>query len=406
LSPHRHGERSLTWTTARLVGGGAAAALVLTACGSSSSAGDNAGSPPTASTGSTSTSRVANVTVTAANGCQASATNLPAGPLTFNIANKDAAAVSEVELLKGDQIIGEKENLPPGFNGTFSVNIDAGNYTLYCPGAPTEKTAVIVTGKSAPTTGGSTAALLNAGTKDYADYVNAQVAYLVASVKTLNEALKGNDLTAAQAAYMKARPFYEKIEPVAESFTVGKDNLDANIDARAGDVPASQWEGFHRIEKGLFQDKSLAGLRGYGNGLVANTLKLQRLTKGLTYKPYELANGGQDLLDEVATSKITGEEERYSHIDLLDFQGNDEGAEQAFADLQDGLAKIDPVLARTIAARFVALDNLVDQYRTATNPSGFVYYTALTPADKRKLAAAVTAVQEPLSQVSSKVAKA
>jgi iron uptake system component EfeO len=222
----------------------------------------------------------------------------------------------------------------------------------------------------------------------------------------LGAALKGSDLAAAQAAYDKARPFYEKIEPVAESFTIGKNNLDADIDARANDVPVSQWEGFHRIEQGLFARQSLNGLATYGDGLVANVGKLKRLTTGLTYQPYELANGAQDLLDEVASSKITGEEERYSHVDLLDFQANDEGAEQAFADLQPGLAKIDAGLSKTIAAQFSALDTLVDTHRTASNPSGFVYYTALTAADKRKLAAAVKAVQEPLSQVASKVAKA
>jgi iron uptake system component EfeO len=385
----------------RLVGLTVVAAAALTGCGSSS--GSGAATPAPAS--SSSTSRAAQVTITAASGCQLSSTHLPAGPLTFNVSNTDATAVSEVELLTGERIVGEKENLPPGFSGSFAVNVDAGTYTLYCPGAATEKTLVTVTGTAAPQAGGSTTALLAAGSRDYATYVTAQVGYLVQSTKVLDTALKGNDLKAAQTAYEKARPFYEKIEPVAESFTIGKDNLDANIDARFGDVPTSQWEGFHRIEKGLFADHSMSGLASYGDGLVSNVKKLQRLTKGLTYKPYELANGAQELLDEVAGSKITGEEERYSHIDLLDIEANDEGAEQAFADLRGGLTKIDSSLARTISRQFVSLDRIVDSYRTTANPSGFVSYSTLSKADKRKLAAAVKAVQEPLSQVASKVAK-
>jgi hypothetical protein len=100
----------------------------------------------------------------------------------------------------------------------------------------------------------------------------------------LQTALQGTDLTAAQNAYMKARPYYEKIEPVAESFTVGSDNLDNDIDARVDDVPASQWEGFHRIEQGLFQTKSLTGLSTYGAGLLTDVKKLQTLTTGLGYK--------------------------------------------------------------------------------------------------------------------------
>ena len=229
---------------------------------------------------------------------------------------------------------------------------------------------------------------------------------MLESATALNKALHGTDLAAAQEAYKKARPYYEKIEPVAESFTVGKDSLDADIDARAGDVPAAQWTGFHRIEKGLFEDKALTGLGALGDGLVANVTKLQTLTKGLKYQPTELANGAQELLDEVAASKITGEEERYSHIDLLDVANNVEGSEQAFADLQPALAKIDATLAATIATGFAALDKLVDSYRTTSDPSGYVLYTELTTQDEKELAAAVKAVQEPLSKVASKVANA
>ena len=115
------------------------------------------------------------------------------------------------------------------------------------------------------------------------------------------------------------------------------------------------------------RQKSLTGLATYGDGLVANVKKLQTLTTGLTYQPAELANGAQDLLDEVASSKITGEEERYSHIDLLDFQANDEGAEQAFAALQPALQKIDPALTTTdLAARSPRSTRCVDKYRTTT----------------------------------------
>lgn len=379
-----------------------AAAGTLAGCSSSSSAQADAASTQRAG----GDPHKANVTITSADGCRADKTSFAAGAITFSITNKDATAVSEVELQSGQRIVGEKENLPPGFSGTFSVTVDAGTYTLYCPGARQENTTITVTGKAASTGDSSVDALLSQGTTEYATYVTSQVTYLLQTAQALDTALQGGDLTAAQHAYMKARPYYEKIEPVAESFTVGSDNLDSDIDARVDDVPASQWEGFHRIEKGLFQDKSLSGLATYGDGLVANVKKLQSLTTGLTYKPYELANGAQDLLDEVASSKITGEEERYAHIDLLDFQANDEGAEQAFAALQPALAKIDASLTSSISQQFSALDKLVDGYRTGANASGFELYTALTDTDKQKLAAAVKAVQEPLSQVAAKVASA
>jgi len=350
-------------------------------------------------------SRVAQVTITGAHGCVSDPVEFAAGGITFKIRNQDATAVSEVELLDGEQIIGEKENLPPGLSGTFAVKVDAGEYTLYCPGATPERSTITVTGRTAPTGDDTAAALLAAGAKRYGEYVSTQLGYLVKAVGKLNAALHGSDLKAAQDAYMAARPYYERIEPVAESFTVGPDNLDADIDLRIQDVAAgTRWTGFHPIERGLFQRHSLAGLGALGAGLLANVKKLQAKTAGLTYQPFELANGASELLDEVASSKITGEEERYSRIDVADFQANDEGAEQAFAALEPGLRKIDAALTDAVAARFAALDELVDKYRTTDNVSGFVLYNDLTAADKRQFSAAVNAVQAPLSKVAGKVA--
>jgi FTR1 family protein len=343
------------------------------------------------------------VTITSAHGCTPDRASVDSGALTVDIANKDATAVTEVELLSGNRIVGEKENLPPGFSGSFSVNVDAGTYTLYCPGASPDKATITAAGATT-TAPSDTATLFAQAVPRYAQYVDDQVDGLVEATDQLATSLHGTNLKAAQTAYIRARPYYERIEPVAESFTSGTDDLDAAIDARENDVPAGQFTGFHRIEKGLFSAKSTAGLSSYGDQLLVNVKKLQTLTEGLSYKPFELANGAQELLDEVAASKITGEEERYSRIDLVDVESNVEGSQQAFALLRPGLARIDPALTTTIAQRFTVLEQLIDTYHTTTNPSGLRFYSALTAADKQQLAAAIKAVQEPLSRVASKVA--
>ena len=110
----------------------------------------------------------------------------------------------------------------------------------------------------------------------------------------------------------------------------------------------------------------------------ADVSKLQKLATGLHYQPAELANGAVGLLDEVSKSKVTGEEERYSHIDLLDFQANVEGSEQAFANLQPGLAKIDSTLTDDDLGPRSPRWTLLDTYRDKNQPSGFVLYTPLT----------------------------
>jgi iron uptake system component EfeO len=381
-----------------------AGALSLAGCGGSPSSDSQPGAGGSPSAAASSGSGPSTVSVVLTNdGCTPSASSVRSGPMTFKVTNQNATAVSELELLSGERIVGEKENLAPGFSGSFSLDLDAGTYSLYCPGASTQNTTFTVTGQKAATADDGPAKVLKVGTTEYAGYINSQVAILVATVKPLVAAIDAGNVAAAQQAYAKSRPYYERVEPVAESFTVGSNNLDADIDARINDVPLSKWEGFHRIERALFTDHTTKGMKGYAAGLQANVEKLQQKTAHLSYQPAELANGAVSLLDEVAKSKITGEEERYSHIDVLDMEANVEGSEQAFADIEPALKKIDPQLAATVAKRFTALTTLLSHYRDTHALGGFVRYNKLSNRDIHLLSQSVEAVSEPLSQVAGKI---
>ena len=113
-------------------------------------------------------------------GLQISATSLPGRAAHLQVTNKDATAVSEVELLSGERIVGEKENLPPGFSGSFAVNVDAGKLHAVLPGrAATENTAVTVTGTgSRGDRRQHRRAARRRAPQDYAKYVTTQVGYL------------------------------------------------------------------------------------------------------------------------------------------------------------------------------------------------------------------------------------
>ena len=134
--------------------------------------------------------------------------------------------------------------------------------------------------------------------------------------------------------------------------------------------------------------------------LMADVLKLQGLVATETYQAAALANGAAELLDEIAASKVTGEEERYSHLDLLDFQANLDGARKAFDLLQPALNDVDAALATSIAARFGEVQAALDAHRSG---DGFVPFTDVTAAQVKALAQAVDALAEPLSQVAAKL---
>ncbi|MGS0686065.1 iron uptake system protein EfeO [Nakamurella sp. GG22] len=393
-----------------------AGALLLAGCGSAAPAASSpsaSSAAPAASAGGDSAAAAVdgqvNITVTEAGGCAASPDTVPAGQVTFLITNVDALSVTEVELVADQRIVGERENLAPGFDSTFSARLDGGSYEVFCPGATTERTPFTVTGEAAAQSADLTA-LLDTATADYAAYVDDQIAFLLVPVKELAAALEAGDLAAAQAAYVKARPFYERIEPVAESFP----ELDPAIDLRAGDVETgTEWTGFHPIEQGLFEKKSAAGLAELGDQLVVDIQSLQTEAAKLSaatsagtaggYQAFEIANGSATLLDEVLASKITGEEEAYSRIDLLDFEANVEGSLQAFATLKPALDQIDPTLVPQISAAFDALTAVLDGYRDPAAPGGWTPYDKLTAQDKKKLTDALLVVQEPLSAISAKI---
>src|SRR5690606_31706035 len=110
----------------------------------------------------------------------------------------------------------------------------------------------------------------------------------------------------------------------------------------------------------------------------------------------QLSNGAKELLDEVATGKVTGEEEAWSHTDLWDFQANVDGARVAFEALEPVVLQKDAELVETLEERFEDLQKLLDTYKRG---DGWVLYTELTPAQVKELAAAVDAVGEPLSRL-------
>ncbi|MFT4080981.1 MAG: EfeM/EfeO family lipoprotein [Nocardioides sp.] len=406
----------------------AMALLALAACGSSEStdssdSSDSTGSASaSAANASSAGSGAAQVNVTMVSGsdgdeCQADTTSAAAGPVTFHVTNQSATGITEFELLSGQRIVGEKENLAPGLpEVSFTVTLGGGDYELYCPNAATEKQAFTVTGEaSANPTGGPTA-LLAQGVKDYTDYVNVQIESMVTGVENLQKAIDSGNLSDAQTAYAEARPFYEKIESDVDGFllpgadpTQNKGNLDYLIDMRASNLdPKVGWTGFHAVERDIFgREKITATTKKYAANLTKNVKELAKIGKKLTFKPEDLANGAAGLLEEVQANKITGEEEAYSHIDLVDFAGNVEGAEQAFVALQPGLAKIDADLTKTIAKRFAAVDKLLESYKDSQALGGYQRYTAaVKKADANTLSQTVQALQEPLSRLAEKVATA
>jgi iron uptake system component EfeO len=232
---------------------------------------------------------------------------------------------------------------------------------------------------------------------DYRGYLQENADELVATTEPFVAAVVAGNLAEAKELYAAPRIPYERIEPVADSFG----SLDPKIDARENDVAGGEFEGFHRIEKALWEEGTTAGMAPVAKQLQADVEALAVKVKAVELQPVQIAEGAVGLLGEVSASKITGEEERYSHIDLVDFEANVEGSEAAFEAVKPLLDQSDPDLAGEVEADFKMVFNSLEPYRTE---DGFVSYTELTKADTKKLALAIDTLAEKLSQVPAAIA--
>jgi iron uptake system component EfeO len=229
---------------------------------------------------------------------------------------------------------------------------------------------------------------------EYKAYITGEVDALVSQTKKFVAEIKEGDVEEAQQLYAPTRQHYERIEPVAELFH----DLDSSMDAREDDFEKKaedpNWTGFHRIEKSLFADKTTKGLEPLADKLLADVTELQKRLKDLQITPKAFVGGTAELIEEVASTKITGEEDRYSRTDLWDFKANVDGARKIVALVSPILLKQDPELHKKIDANFAKVESILAKYKTK---DGYESYEKLTDKDRLALKGPVTALAEDLS---------
>lgn len=369
------------------------------------------------------------LTVTStADGCEVSGSSATSGTLAFDVTNS-GDEVTEFYLLADDglRIVGEVENIAPGASRTLTVVAQPGDYYTLCKpgmiGDGVGRAGFAVSG-DAVAIDGPDAEQKQQAVDLYAAFVKDQVGQLVPAIDAFVAAYESGDDAAAQAQFPQVRAFYERIEPVAEALG----DLDPRIDYREVDAVAEglDWTGFHRIEKDLWvpaQDAlnadgetpawqdwapSTAEERAsYGDQLITDVQELYDYVHSADFQTAldaqgvaGISNGAIALLDEVATGKISGEEDWWSGTDLYDFAANVEGSKMAFSLVSDFAAsKGDEggALVEEIEAGYADLEASLAAHGSLTD--GFVGYGQLTDADKREFTDLINALAEPLSQL-------
>lgn len=352
-----------------------------------------------------------------ADACSVSSATAPSGTLTFTVTNT-GDDVTEFYLLGEDglRVVSEVENIGPGLSRDLVVQARPGEYFTACkPGMVGEGLQAGFTVTDSGTEVGPTgdvAEQLAAAEASYVAYVKDQVGTLITGTEAFAAAYAAGDDEAARGLYAPTRVHWERVEPVAESFG----DLDPLLDLREADlVDGDTWSGWHLVEKDLWQPTPEANggvayvpltpaqRQAAADDLVAYTQRLVDAVNApdFTFEAFQITNGAKELLDEVATGKVTGEEEIWSHTDLWDFAANVDGARVAYEVVQDVVVAADEDLATELEERFTTLQDLLAQHGSVDD--GFVGYDELTDDQVKQLAAAVDALSEPLSRLTATV---
>ena len=254
--------------------------------------------------------------------------------------------------------------------------------------------ASATTNASAVTASAQSSVDMSKETAEYKAWIQTQIDSLLADTQKFVALLEAGKLEEAKALYPKARMYFERSEPIAESFG----DLDPRIDNREADLgPNEVWTGFHAIEKILWTQNTTKGTEQLGKQLIADVKELHAKIPTAEVTGDLMVQGSVDLLNEVSTSKITGEEEIFSHTDLYDFKANIEGAEKIFAILKPKIQAKNPALVTELEQKFDAVNQLLAKHQVGQQD--YKSYKELTPADTKALAEAVNKLGEPLAQM-------
>lgn len=333
--------------------------------------------------------------------CKVSKTEFPAGTVSLDLHNKGSKVTEVYVYAPGDRIVTERENIGPGTSASITAQIKAGAYEIACkPGMKGDgiRQKITVTGANAPKPGDPR---LDQAVASYRKYSQEQADLTIPLVQKFADAIKAGDVAAAKAAFAPSRVGWESTEPVAESFG----DIDPKTDTREDGLEDGQkWTGWHRLEKSLWvtgkltpEDSTLA------DQLVTDLKDWQKRVGTADITATSMANGAKELLDEVATGKVTGEEDRYSHTDLSDFNANVAGARKAYELLKPVASEKDPALSKTLDTEFADIQTLLDKYRQG---DGFVSYDKVTEKERKTFSDAVNSLAEPLSKLAAAVAPA
>ena len=219
-----------------------------------------------------------------------------------------------------------------------------------------------------------------------------QMEPFVADMELLVNYVKEGKLEEAQKLYPLVHMYYERLQPMKESFA----ELDAMIVGVIEEGKEDEATGFRKLEYGLFNEKTTSSYEAVVEELLTNVQKLSIEIESVHLNGQQLVNDAVSMLDEVATTKLTDEETSYAFAHIYDVKANTEAVEEL---VKIFMSRADTQKAANVTEKLVVLNDTIAYYEVGKED--YVNYSYFTSKQKEELIVAVSDVRDALKEMNS-----
>ena len=214
----------------------------------------------------------------------------------------------------------------------------------------------------------------------------------VADMELLVRYVKEGKLEEAQKFYPLVHMYYERLQPMKASFA----ELDAMIDGELEEGKEDKATGFHKLEYGLFNEKTTTGYEAVAEELLVNINKLSMEVESVQLDGQQLVNSAVSMLDDIVTKKLTDDETSYAFAHIYDVKANTEAVEEL---VKIFMSRADTEKVATVTEKINVLNDTIAYYEVGKED--YVNYSYFTSKQKEELIAAVSDVRDALKDMNS-----
>ena len=219
-----------------------------------------------------------------------------------------------------------------------------------------------------------------------------QMEPFVEDMELLVRYVKEGNLEEAQKLYPLVHMYYERLQPMKASFA----ELDASINGELEEGKEDEATGFHKLEYGLFNEKTTTGYEAVAEELITNVNKLSMEVEHVQLDGQQLVDDAVSMLDRVVTTQLTDEQTSYAFAHVYDVKANTEAVEEI---VKIFMGRADSQKAANVTDKLAVLNDTIAYYEVGKED--YVNYSYFTSKQKEELIAAVSDVRDALKAMNS-----